>query len=121
MKYCKISKRKHTSTVSGVGVGYGGTQGCSGGGHGGGGGTGQNQDYSGIAHGSYTKPNGYGYNGGHSVFPHLGGRGGGRLIVRTENFTVDGYVTAHGGDWRSVEAGGGSGGAIWYVSCILST
>ena len=56
-------------------MGQGASQGCSGAGHGGGGGMGEGQDAVGIAHGYYTQPSDYGQNGGHSVFPHFGGKG----------------------------------------------
>ena len=71
-----MSNNFHVSCLpSALGVGQGGTQGCSGAGHGGGGGRGENQDYVGAAHGYYTQPSDYGQNGGYSVFPHMGGEG----------------------------------------------
>lgn len=67
----------------------------------------------GGAHDSFLYPTKFGNNGGHSLFPHLGGIGGGRLYLRVNHtLTVDGFLTAQGGDWRSVAAGGGSGGTI---------
>ncbi|KAK3576662.1 hypothetical protein CHS0354_004947 [Potamilus streckersoni] len=98
---------------TGVGVGHSDPNGCSGGGHGGNGGQGQGQPLSGGSHGSFLLSDTFGKNGGHSTFPHLGGLGGGRLKFKVNHtLTVDGEVTANGGDWRSVEAGGGSGGSI---------
>ena len=66
-----------------------------------------------MAHGSFLNPITFGKNGGHSTFPHLGGLGGGRAYLKiSHTLTVDGQLVAKGGDWRSVEAGGGSGGAF---------
>ena len=70
-----IVKLTSTNTVTGTGVGEGDTQGCSGAGHGGGGGMGESQDIVGRPHGYYTQPSDYGQNGGHSVYPHVGGKG----------------------------------------------
>ena len=108
------SQKQLATVVSGEGIGYSSTGGCSGGGHGGGGGQGQSQPLSGKAHGSYANPASFGYNGGHSLFPHVGGVGGGRLHIDVSDcFTIDGSVSANGGDWRSPQAGGGSAGSIF--------
>jgi hypothetical protein len=48
------------------------------------------------------------------VFPHIGGRGGGRLEINVSHtLTVDGFLTSKGGDWKSYRAGGGSGGSVF--------
>jgi hypothetical protein len=48
------------------------------------------------------------------MFPHTGGQGGGRLELNViHTLTVDGYLTAKGGDWQSYQSGGGSGGSIF--------
>ena len=97
----------------GVGAGHGNVGGSSGGGHGSNGGQGQAQAYAGGAHDSFLYPTGFGRNGGHALFPHRAGVGGGRLYLRINHtLTVDGSVTATGGAWRSVGSGGGSGGSI---------
>ena len=45
--------------------------------------------------------------------PTLWWQGGGRMKIEILDWlTVDGHITANGGDWRSVGAGGGSGGSI---------
>lgn len=47
------------------------------------------------------------------MFPHRGGLGAGRIYVKVSHtLTVDGSLIALGGDWRSVAAGGGSGGTV---------
>lgn len=100
---------------SGIGIGFCRTkQGCSGAGHGGTGGQGYNENKAGVAFDSFLAPTEFGKNGGHSSFPHLGGLGAGRLKLEVLHFlTVDGTLSADGGDWRSVRAGGGSGGSVW--------
>ena len=48
------------------------------------------------------------------MFPHIGGRGGGRLEINVSHtLTVDGFITSKGGDWKSYKAGGGSGGSVY--------
>lgn len=48
------------------------------------------------------------------MFPHIGGRGGGRLEINVSHtLTVDGFLTSKGGDWKSYKAGGGSGGSVY--------
>ena len=67
----------------------------------------------GKSYGAFLNPKTFGKNGGHSTFPHLGGKGAGRLYLKVSHtLTADGELLAKGGKWRSVEAGGGSGGAI---------
>ena len=67
----------------------------------------------GRAYGSFLNPLSYGSSGGHSIFPHAGGRGGGKLHLEVGNFlTVDGTISANGGDFESPRSGGGSGGSI---------
>ena len=98
---------------SAPGPGVGNVGGCSGGGHSGNGGRGQAETIAGMAYAAFLNPTTFGKNGGHSTFPHLGGRGGGRFYLNVSHtLTVDGNLLARGGQWRSVEAGGGSGGAI---------
>ena len=98
---------------TGLGPGVGHIGGSSGGGHGGNGGQGESEPTAGRAYGAFLNPTTFGKNGGHSTFPHLGGKGGGRLYLKVSHtLTVDGELLAKGGDWRSVEAGGGSGGSI---------
>ncbi|CAH1775844.1 unnamed protein product, partial [Owenia fusiformis] len=105
---------------TGVGVGYRSTSGSSGAGGGGGGGQGQGQIYAGKAHGSFLQPTSFGYNGGHSIFPHMGGLGAGRIHLEISNtFMLDGYLTSRGGQYRSVQAGGGSGGSLFIEAKIL--
>ncbi|WAR26294.1 hypothetical protein MAR_011998 [Mya arenaria] len=97
----------------GVGAGHGNVGGSSGGGHGGNGGGGQAEAYAGGAHDSFLYPTKFGNNGGHALFPHRAGVGGGRLYLRVNHtLTVDGFLVALGGNWRSVGSGGGSGGSI---------
>ena len=101
------------ATASCPGTGLSSTQGSSGAGHGGSGGQGQGQTRVGIGHDSYLDPSSFGCEGGNSRFPYLGGMGGGRLRVSVSDWlTIDGEVTAKDGDWRSIQAGGGSGGAV---------
>ena len=38
----------------------------------------------GMAHGSFLDPMTFGRNGGYSIFPHEGGRGGGRLDLEVQ-------------------------------------
>ena len=66
----------------GIGVGISSVGGSSGGGHGGSGGQGKGVNRGGLAYDSFLWPHGFGYDGGHSIFPHNGGKGGGRLKVR---------------------------------------
>lgn len=50
----------------------------------------------------------------------MGGVGAGRLFLNISyRLTVDGNITARGGKWRSVQAGGGSGGSIYIRTWIL--
>jgi hypothetical protein len=96
------------------GTGVSGTEGSSGAGHGGSGGQGQGQIRVGVGHDSYLDPKAFGCEGGNSRFPYLGGKGGGRLHVSVSDWlTIDGEISAEGGDWRSIQAGGGSGGAVF--------
>ncbi|KAL4226615.1 hypothetical protein ACF0H5_014598 [Mactra antiquata] len=98
---------------AGIGAGIGNVGGSSGGAHGGNGGQGQAEPVSGGAHDSFLYPTKFGNNGGHSIFPHRAGVGGGRVYLKVgHTLTVDGFLVALGGDWRSVAAGGGSGGTI---------
>ena len=101
------------SILIGLGPGVGNLGGCSGGGHGGNGGKGQSEPIAGKCYGEFLNPTTFGKNGGHSTFPHLGGLGAGRIYLKVSHtLTIDGELKAQGGDWRSVEAGGGSGGSI---------
>ena len=102
------------------GTGLSSKQGSSGAGHGGSGGHGQGEDEAGVGHDSYLDPSAFGCNGGHSYFPHEGGQGGGRLRLDiAEWLTVDGTISVAGGDWRSIHAGGGSGGSVFIKATIL--
>ena len=99
--------------IAGVGAGHSSVGGSSGGGHGGNGGQGQGQPQAGGAHDSFLYPTKFGNNGGHALFPHRAGIGGGRIYLRINHtLTVDGFLVALGGDWGSVASGGGSGGTI---------
>ena len=103
----------YTCIIAGLGPGVGNDGGCSGGGHGANGGRGQSETTAGQAYGAFLNPTTFGKNGGHSTFPHLGGIGGGRIYLNVSHtLTIDGELLARGGKWRSVEAGGGSGGSI---------
>ncbi len=95
-------------------------EGSSGGGHGGSGGLGEQQSLTGVAHGSYLEPRDFGCNGGYSIFPHRGGRGGGRLELEISDWlTIDGDISARGGDWGSIQAGGGSGGSVFIHTRVV--
>ena len=108
-----LSVRVIARVCVGEGRGFSSTSGSSGGGHGGSGGQGQGHSLTGRAYGSFLNPSVHGSSGGHSIFPHAGGRGGGRLRLEVGNFlTVDGTVSANGGDFESPRAGGGSGGSV---------
>ena len=108
-----------TDFHSGDGVGLSSTSGCSGGGHGGAGGQGEGQPKAGQGHGSWLHPTSFGYNGGHSIFPHTAGIGAGRVAIETDHLTVDGFLTARGGPWRSAQSGGGSGGSVYVETTEL--
>ena len=70
-------------------------------------------DRVGGTHDSIFFPTKFGNNGGNGAFPYLGGIGGGRLYLAVgHTLTVDGFILAKGGHYRSVGAGGGSGGSI---------
>ncbi|XP_077861760.1 LOW QUALITY PROTEIN: uncharacterized protein LOC100369350 [Saccoglossus kowalevskii] len=98
---------------SGIGVGHPGQTGSSGGGHGGTGGQGSIQSVVGRGHGSFLTPNSFGRDGGHEIFPHLGGAGGGKLFMSAKNrLVLDGSISANGGEGRSPHSGGGSGGSV---------
>ena len=103
-----------------MGVGLTGS-GSSGASYGGGGGQGQGQTKVGKVHGSYLTPQGFGKNGGQSTFPHLGGVGGGRLYMKVDHtLNIEGTISGKGGAWRSVQAGGGSGGSIYVQANWIS-
>jgi len=102
------------------GAGFLSRRGSSGAGHGGTGGQGQGQTEAGIGYGSYLDPAAFGCNGGHSHFPHEGGRGGGRLSINVaELLTIDGKISVAGGSWKSIHAGGGSGGSVFIRTTAL--
>ena len=107
--------------ASGIGAGIGHVSGSSGAGHGGNGGQGEGVSRAGGAHDSFLDPKDFGKNGGTKTFPHRGGLGGGQIILRIgHTLTVDGYLLARGGQWRSVESGGGSGGTIHIITYTLA-
>lgn len=96
-----------------LGSGSSSNEGSSGGGHGGSGGEGEGYFRTGGSYGSFLQPSAYGSSGGFSIFPHVGGQGGGRFYLTAFHFlTVDGTVSANGGRFGSPSAGGGSGGSI---------
>jgi hypothetical protein len=88
--------------------------GSSGAGHGGTGGVGLGQKVEvGPAYGNFSWPKSFGSRGGARYYPFVGGAGGGRLhVIANESLRLDGEMSARGGDWVSVESGGGSGGSI---------
>ena len=45
--------------------------------------------------------------------------GAGKIRIQANQTTVDGFVQALGGDWRSPESGGGSGGSLWIETDTL--
>ena len=61
-----------------------GNGGNTGAGHGGTGGQADGQTNVGFAYGSYLQPSEYGRDGGYNVWPHEGGRGGGRMKVQVK-------------------------------------
>ena len=108
------------SLLAGEGDGYSSLSGSSGAGHGGSGGQGAGHTQVGRAYGSYLNPAAYGSSGGHSVFPHAGGRGGGILKLDVQHFlTVDGTISANGGKFLSPRSGGGSGGSIMIHTHVI--
>lgn len=107
---------QHSSRYYGDGWGH--SSGGSGAGHGGHGGQSTSQNRVGVSYGKYRVPKTYGSEGGASVYPFSGGRGGGRMeIVAHDTLVVDGTLSSCGGNGVSFRSGGGSGGsALVYTS-----
>ncbi|MFZ2188032.1 MAG: fibronectin type III domain-containing protein, partial [Candidatus Moraniibacteriota bacterium] len=98
------------------GAGYGGVGGSVGGGYGGAGG-------GGPIYGSMTSPTDLGSGGWSASY---GGAGGGAVkLAVTGTTTIDGSITANGGNGsggsnNTLIGGGGSGGSIWINTNILA-
>lgn len=116
----------------GTGKGFGSTGGTNygfsgGGGYGGYGGDSGWGDYStvpgigGTSYGSVTEPVDLGSGGGLGRFSYAGGTGGGAIkIITPGTLTVNGAISAKGGDGANGGwAGGGSGGSIWVAAQTL--
>jgi hypothetical protein len=74
----------------------------------------------GTAYGAFRMPVLLGSRGGASVFPYVGGAGGGRLRMEVAtNLTLDGTITAKGGAGPSPRSGGGSGGSVWIQTDVF--
>ncbi len=104
----------------GQGAGNGGAN-AGGGGYGGNGGNGSSSD-GGIAYGSESEPIDLGSGGGFGPGTCVGGRGGGAIRVSVGGtMTINGTVSADGGNGTSggCNGGGGSGGSIWITACEL--
>jgi hypothetical protein len=105
---------------TGGGQGFGGGGGSGGGGHGGKGGNSYgNERQGGPAYGSSNAPVAPGSGGGVNIGGYGGDGGGAIRIEAGGRVTVDGVVSANGGDRAPVEnqrGGGGSGGSI-YITC----
>lgn len=73
------------------------TGGSSGASYGSTGGRGAAQPLAGASFGMFFKPVEFGKEGGHAVFPHKGGSGGGRLNITVQKILkVDGVISAKG-------------------------
>jgi hypothetical protein len=124
------------SSISADGKGYpaesgpgAGQRGCagSGAGYGGRGGMGSSSGCSpdtpgGSAYGSAFAPTDLGSGGGsYPWYGSVGGSGGGAIILNIANtLTINGAITANGGNVGLGWAGGGSGGSIYIVTANLT-
>jgi hypothetical protein len=99
---------------NGFGPGGGGSGGGSGsgGGYGGSGGSGNNGSAVGVASGTAASPDRPGSGGGGGSPSDVGGFGGGFVRIRAVTATIDGAITAIGGDYNGTYSGAGSGGGI---------
>jgi len=106
---------KGYSQTSGPGAGSTLSNQGSGGGYGGTGGAAASGAAGGNAYGSASQPVQRGSGGGTGSGTAIGGSEGGGAIRLTVagQLTVDGLLSAKGGDGLQDNSGGGSGGSIW--------
>ena len=116
-----------SASSSGTGQGTDGNSynGAGGGAYGGNGGSGQSGRSGGTAYGSITQPNDLGSGGGGIDGTSGGGAGGGAIKINaTDTLTVNGSITANGGNGGTTcnyrAGGGGSGGSVWLITNVLS-
>jgi hypothetical protein len=76
----------------------------------------------GVTNGVPTAPERLGSGGaGNGGTPGYGGWGGGVLIIEAGGtLTVDGTLSAHGGNANVARAGGGSGGSVWLKAPVIA-
>ena len=108
-------------TGSGPGGGSGGGGGGAGGGYGGTGGYSSQWRYPGRTYGSATQPTDLGSGGAaddHSG--DFGGNGGGAIkLVVSGALTVNGTISANGGNGQYDGGAGGAGGSIWIAAGVV--